>query len=86
MKMCPKVFKLNLIKDVTYFDFGISKKAISYSLNKTKVMKSINQIYQIIYPTRAIITRGLYIFYPIFEDNFFVFKEVFSENYGLIYG
>jgi hypothetical protein len=29
------------------------------------------------YRTRAIISRGLYIFYPIFKDHFFVFKEVF---------
>ena len=35
------------------------------------------------YRTRAIITRGLYTFYPIFEDHFFVFKEVFSENSDL---
>ena len=38
------------------------------------------------YHTGAIITRNLYIFYPIFEDHFFVFKEVFSENYVLMYG
>ena len=38
------------------------------------------------YRTRAIISRGLYIFYPVFKDNFFVFKEVFSENSVLIYG
>ena len=37
------------------------------------------------YHTHTIITRGLYIFYPIFEDNFFVFKEVFSENSVLMY-
>ena len=35
---------------------------------------------------RAIISRGLYIFYPIFKDHFFVFEEVFSENSVLIYG
>ena len=29
------------------------------------------------YRTRAIISRGLYIFYLIFKDHFFVFKEVF---------
>ena len=38
------------------------------------------------YRTRAIISRGLYIFYPIFKDHFFVFKEVFSENSVLMYG
>ena len=41
---------------------------------------------KVIYRTRAIISCGLYIFYPIFKDNFFVFKEVFSENYFLMYG
>ena len=39
-----------------------------------------------IYCTRSIINRGLYIFYPIFEDHFFVFKGSFSENSGLMYG
>ena len=29
----------------------------------------------LIYHTLAIITRGLYIYYPILEDNFFVFME-----------
>ena len=38
------------------------------------------------YRMRAIISRGLYIFYPIFKDHFFVFKEVFSENSVLMYG
>ena len=32
-----------------------------------------------IYCTRAIISRGLYIFYPISKGHFFVFKEVFSR-------
>ena len=39
-----------------------------------------------IYRTRAIISRGLYFFYPISKDHFFVFKEVFSENSVLMYG
>ena len=34
----------------------------------------------------AIISRGLYIFYPISKDHFFVYKEVFSENSVLMYG
>ena len=38
------------------------------------------------YRTRAIISRGLYIFYPIFKDHFFVFKDVFLENSVLMYG
>jgi hypothetical protein len=38
------------------------------------------------YRTRAIISRGLYIFYPIFKDHFVVFKEFFKENYVLMYG
>ena len=38
------------------------------------------------YRTRAIITRGLYIFNPLFEDQKRIFKEVFSENSALMYG
>ena len=38
------------------------------------------------YRTRAIISRGLYTFYPLFEDNFFIFKDVFLENSILMYG
>ena len=38
------------------------------------------------YRTCAIISRGLYIFYPISKDHFFVFKEVFSENSVLMHG
>jgi hypothetical protein len=39
----------------------------------------------LIYRTRAIISRGLYIFYPIFKDHFFDFKEFFPENSVLMY-
>ena len=35
------------------------------------------------YRTLAIISRGLYIFYPISKDNFFVFKEVFQKFQSL---
>ena len=38
------------------------------------------------YHTGAIISCGLYIFFPIFKDHFFVFKEFFSENSVLMYG
>ena len=38
------------------------------------------------YRTRAIITRGLYIFYPLFEGQKCFFKEVVSENSAFIYG
>ena len=38
------------------------------------------------YRTRAILSRGLYIFYPISKEHFFVFKEVFTENSVLMYG
>ena len=33
-----------------------------------------------------ILTRISSIFYPIFEDDVFVFKEIFSENYIFMYG
>ena len=35
------------------------------------------------YRTCAIISRGLYIFYPISKDHFFVFKEVFQKILSL---
>ena len=34
----------------------------------------------------SVSSHGLYIFYPIFEDHFSVFKEVFLENSVLMYG
>ena len=43
----------------------------------------INLQYKSIYKyrTRAIITRGLYIYYPMFEGQFFVFKGVFFRKF-----
>ena len=38
------------------------------------------------YRTRAIITRGLYTFYPIFEGQKRFFKELFLQNSDLMYG
>ena len=38
------------------------------------------------YRTRAIITRSLYTFYPLFGSQKRFFNEVFSENYVLKYG
>ena len=42
------------------------------NFRKNKYLFNINK-----YRTRAIISRGLYIFYPIFIDYFFVFKKVY---------
>ena len=36
---------------------------------------------KVIYHKHAIISRGLYIFYPISKDHFFVFKEVFFRKF-----
>ena len=38
------------------------------------------------YRTHAIVTRGLYIHFPIFKVHFFVLRRFFSENYVVIYG
>ena len=38
------------------------------------------------YRTCAIITRSLYIFYPLFEGQKRFFMEVFSENSAFMYG
>ena len=35
------------------------------------------------YRTRAIISRGLYIFYPIFKDHFFVLRRFFQKILSL---
>ena len=58
--------------------FGISKYI--------KYHKGIQYLREKIYRTRAIKSRGLYIFYPISKDHFFVLKEVFSEYSVLMYG
>ena len=50
------------------------------------LLSIVTLLNKINYRTRAIISRGLYIFYPIFKDRFFVFNEVFSENSFLMYG
>ena len=41
---------------------------------------SSEELAEFIYRARAIITRSLYIYCPIFEDHFFDFKWGFSEN------
>ena len=54
------------------------------------VLEIINDVLShvtlLMYHTRAIISRGLYTFYPISKDHFFVFKEVYSESSVLMYG
>ena len=45
------------------------------------------EILMSIYCTHAIITRGLYIFNPLFEGQKCFFKEIFfSENSASMYG
>ena len=43
-------------------------------------------MYKSNYRMHAIITRSLYIFYPLFEGKKRFFKEVFSENSAFMYG
>ena len=50
------------------------------------IFAKLLQEHKYAYRTRAIISRGLYIFYPISKNHFFVFKEVFSKNSVLMYG
>ena len=38
------------------------------------------------YRTRGIMTRGLYILYPLFEGQKRFLKEVFSENSAFMHG
>ena len=51
-----------------------------YIFDWTRAMCSMSTKTKTVYRTPAIISRGLFIFYPISKDHFFVFKEVFSEN------
>ena len=73
--------QLSILLQIT-LDSGNPDKRKMYTFVKKKLVFSV----KISYRTRAIISRGLYIFYPISKDHFFVFKEVFSENFVLMYG
>ena len=46
----------------------------------TSIKKPVTSLV-FIYRTRAIISRGLYIFYPISKDHFFVFKGGFLRKF-----
>ena len=56
--------------------------------NMSKMKFKINPLvvyYLHTYRTCTIITSGLYIFYLLFEDHSFVFKEFFSDFFPLMY-
>ena len=55
-------------------------KIFYFLISKSLVLATLQ------YRTRAIISRGLYISYPISKDPVFVFKEDFSEKYVHMYG
>ena len=63
-----------------FFNYGLSVSMNAYIPHVFFLNFHQSYGYKLVifkYRTRAIISRGLYIFYPIFKDNFFVFKEVF---------
>ena len=72
-----------VILRLIFFEGSASFNPIDQSDSKQS-LENVNRY--IIYRTRAIISRGLYIFYHISKNHFFVFKEVFSENFVLMYG
>ena len=54
----------------------------SLFLVKIEFKKEIQTLFSYkIYGKRVIITCDLYIFYPIFGDRFFVFKEIFFRKF-----
>ena len=53
---------------------------------QVKMTRAKQKFASTVYRMRGIITRGLYIFYPIFEGHKRFFKEVFSENSAFMYG
>ena len=61
-------------------------KSKCYNKTKSSSWVHLGMYYKQMYRTRAIITRGLYIFYPLFGSQKRFFKEVFSENSVLMYG
>ena len=54
------------------------------NFQQTEMEHSLAQHF--IYRTRAIITRGLYTFYPLFKAQKRFFKGLFFLNSGLMYG
>ena len=83
----PIVHHKNILRQDNLPGVGINGKYYSkfWFASSKPLVCFIWQSYMM-YRTRTIISRGLYIFYPISKDHFFVFKEVFSENYVLMYG
>ena len=57
-----------------------------YNLSATLLVWGRFLTFRSHYCTRAIISRGLYIFYPISNNNFFFLRRFFSENSVLMYG
>ena len=66
-----------------------STKSYNYLINTPdKIIYQAAFRYCIIlhaYHTRAIITRGLYVYYPLFQVHFLVYKEIFLKNSVLMY-
>ena len=61
-------------------------KIASFYVEITYSQVPNKRVYSLNYHTRAIMTRGLYTFYTIFEGQKRFFKEVFSETSAFMYG
>ena len=61
-------------------------RAIWPEIEKENEVEIISPVSEMVYRTRAIITHGFCIFYPLFEGRKSFFKEVFSENSAIMYG
>ena len=72
------------------FFFGTNVTGPKMADNQKHSLRMNHKGRQAAWPTKycmhAIKTRGLYIYYPIFEVDFLVSKEVFSETSILMYG
>ena len=73
-----------MIKLTIYIDNAI------HSYNEINVFETVNSDYKallvvhwVVYHTRTINCRGLYIYYLLFEDYFFVFKDFFLKILSL---
>ena len=87
--MLPMVKKITKIQTCQIVLFSSKTTILNHFVSLQTVCyceENLCEEIEITYHTCAIITLGSYIFYPIFEDHFFLSKEVFSQNSFLMYG
>ena len=91
---CP--WLRSLLLKVTFLVMSVwmltNKRAVFWNLDQLLVCRHdkwrillTRDFFSHEYHMHPIITHGFYIFFPIFEDHFFIFKEVFSKKCSYIW-